>query len=310
MTFPATWKRLTAEPAAAYGKRTRDRPAHGGMDAGPFHVVVVGGGFSGVALAARLLRGATAISGSRCSRPAEKTVAVSHTVAERRALAEHTRRAVDLVGDDPDHFVRWSASRGLRVAPDAFAPRRSYGEYLETTLRFLASKHRAVRFTAQLGACVACVADVRRSTRLDVALRGGRRVSASAVVLATGHPPPADPLARWLPLGAERYLPDPWRHADIEQIGVADRVLMIGTGLTMVDVDLALARRGHSGRIDALSRHGLRASIQPASQVLPRDLRDAFLADSEPERIAVCAARGARCCGSGQRRSAGSPGTR
>jgi uncharacterized NAD(P)/FAD-binding protein YdhS len=259
----------------------------------PFHVVVVGGGFSGVALAAQLLRSARGQLGVTLLETGRELGRGIAYGTQNDAHLLNTRAAqMSLVGDDPDHFVRWSAIRGLRVAPDAFAPRRSYGEYLETTLRSLASKHRAVRFTAQLGARVA---DVRRGhSGFDVALADGRRVSASAVVLATGHPPPADPLARWLPRGAERYLPDPWRHADIEQIGVADRVLLIGTGLTMVDVTITLARRGHSGRIDALSRHGLLPrEHSAASQVLPRDLRDALFADLSRNDLR-CALRAVR----------------
>jgi uncharacterized NAD(P)/FAD-binding protein YdhS len=191
----------------------------------------------------------------------------------------NTRAAnMSLLGEDPDHFIRWNEMRGKRIAPEAFAPRRAYGDYLENTLRSLAAARRDVRFNALLDARVA---DVRRDRAgFGVALEDGRTLQASAVVLATGHPPPADPLARWLPQGAKRYLRDPWKHAEIERIPTTDRVLLIGTGLTMVDVTLSLARRGHGGGIDALSRHGLLPREHAAaSQMLPRDLRDALLAE-------------------------------
>jgi uncharacterized NAD(P)/FAD-binding protein YdhS len=243
-----------------------------------FHVVVVGGGFSGVALAARLLRTAR---GRLAVTVVESGPSLGRGLAYGTPDDGHvlnTRAAqMSLLGDDPDHFVRWSEARGKRLAPDAFAPRRSYGEYLEATLRTLAATHRELRFTPLTGANVV---DVRREhAGFGVLLEDGRALRASAVVLATGHPQPADPLAHSLPRGAERYLRDPWRHADVANIGPNERVLLIGTGLTMVDLTLTLARRGHVARIDALSRHGLvPREHAAASQVLPRDLRDALFA--------------------------------
>ena len=106
-------------------------------------------------------------------------------------------------------------------------------------------------------------------------LGDGRALRAASVVLATGHPLPADPLARWLPADAQRYVRDPWCTAALDGIGVDESVLLLGTGLTMVDTALSLAARGHRGRIDALSRRGLLPRAHaPAVQLLPRDLRD------------------------------------
>jgi uncharacterized NAD(P)/FAD-binding protein YdhS len=243
----------------------------------PYQIIIVGGGFSGVALAAQLLRsgrGRLAVtlleSGSKLGR------GIAYGTPDEQHLLNTRAANMSLLGEDPDHFVRWSEMRGKRIAPDAFAPRRAYGDYLETSLRSLAATRRDVRFDALLETRVA---DVRREPAgFAVALDNGRKLQASAVVLATGHPPPADPLGRWLPRGAKRYLRDPWQHTEVAQIAAADRVLLIGTGLTMVDVTLSLARRGHTGGIEALSRHGLLPREHAAaSQVLPRDLRDPLL---------------------------------
>jgi uncharacterized NAD(P)/FAD-binding protein YdhS len=241
-----------------------------------YHIVVVGGGYSGVALCAQLIResrGPLAVTvvegGEKLGR------GIAYGTTDEQHLLNTRARQMSLLGDDPEHFVRWSEARGKRVAPDSFAPRRVYGEYLDATLRSIVATRRNVRFDALLETRVA---DVQRSSSgFTVSLEGGGKMQASAVVLATGHAPPSDPLARWLPHGSKRYLQDPWRHDDLARIGPADRVLIVGTGLTMVDVTLSLARRGHSGGIDALSRHGLLPREHAAaSQVLPRELRDAL----------------------------------
>jgi uncharacterized NAD(P)/FAD-binding protein YdhS len=55
----------------------------------------------------------------------------------------------------------------------------------------------------------------------------------------------------------ERCISDPWRPDALAQIDPAATVTLLGTGLTAVDVLLALAEQGHHGSIRAISRHGL-----------------------------------------------------
>jgi len=58
------------------------------------------------------------------------------------------------------------------------------------------------------------------------------------------------------PEARERMIADPWSDGRIESIGRDDRVLLVGTGLTMVDQVLTLAAGGHRGPITAFSRRG------------------------------------------------------
>jgi uncharacterized NAD(P)/FAD-binding protein YdhS len=51
------------------------------------------------------------------------------------------------------------------------------------------------------------------------------------------------------------YIRTPWT-ANLDQINPKDEVLLVGTGLTAVDVLLTLEQREHRGRITAISRHG------------------------------------------------------
>ena len=76
-------------------------------------------------------------------------------------------------------------------------------------------------------------------------------------VLAIGNYPPSDP-----PVGDDavftsiRYARDPWA-GDALELDRRDDVLLVGTGLTMCDVALALRDADQQGRIHAISRRGL-----------------------------------------------------
>jgi uncharacterized NAD(P)/FAD-binding protein YdhS len=54
-----------------------------------------------------------------------------------------------------------------------------------------------------------------------------------------------------------RYIGWPWQGPVLEAIAPDARILVVGAGLTMVDVAATLAARGHRGTITAISRRGL-----------------------------------------------------
>ena len=68
-----------------------------------------------------------------------------------------------------------------------------------------------------------------------------------------------DPLAGLLPAGNPRYLGSPCEQDDLARIGATDRVLVLGAGLTALDVALELDEQGHRAPIRLVSSHGLAA---------------------------------------------------
>ena len=93
-------------------------------------VVIVGGGFSGVALAAELVRRRVRLdvaiveSGDKLGRGVAYGTPVANHLLNTRA------NHMSLHADDSEHFVRWSRRRGLAAQGPEFLPRRAYGEYL------------------------------------------------------------------------------------------------------------------------------------------------------------------------------------
>ena len=134
-----------------------------------------------------------------------------------------------------------------------------------------------------------------------VRLATGTTLPADAVVLAPGNFRPAtprgiDPAA----LGA-LWADDPWAPAVTEGLDGGDTILLLGTGLTAVDVALTLEATGYRGRIVALSRRGLapRSHGPREPMVAPsEELADELHGDAPPgagaQRRGGLAKRGAR----------------
>jgi uncharacterized NAD(P)/FAD-binding protein YdhS len=222
---------------------------------GADHVVIVGAGFSGTMLAVQLARLGEL-----------RVTLVERGPAPGRGIAYATRDPAHLLNvragkmsafpDDPGHFARWLAGRGLGGAED-FARRRDYGAYLQEQL-----------LAAQAGGRLALVRGEAVGVEANgdgarVRLAGGRTIAAQRVVLASGNLPPRGLAA--FDQAAPSYCGDPWRPGLAEGLGADDVVLLVGTGLTMVDSAVALADAGFAGRIVAVSRRGLLPRVHEAA---------------------------------------------
>ena len=234
-------------------------------------IAVIGGGYTGTALAVALLRGGARVTLiERRNRPG-RGLAYSTEHPEHLLNARASRMSA--TPDDPDHFARWWAPHG--GDPAGFAPRRLYGDYVE---EWAAGAFAAAgdRLTLIDGEAVA-VDDVVR-------LADGRAIGAEQVVLALGNWVP--PLPAGLPEAlatSPLYRADPWTEGLGAGLGNEDAVLLIGTGLTAVDAALVLAAEGFGGRIVALSRRGL----LPRAHGIERAHRDTPPAGLVPRSTAL-----------------------
>lgn len=187
-----------------------------------------------------------------------------------RGVAYSTREPVHLLNvtsakmsawpDQPDHFAEWYEDDG-----SSFAERRAFGRYLGEQLAGAPG----------VKSVEAMAVDARRQPGgWQVTLSDGQKVEASALVLAQGNQPPT-PFPGSTGLAADLFVNNPWSeaaHAGVERVAAeGSDVLILGTGLTMVDTVLSLAAAGHEGRITALSRRGLvpRAHVHPPAAPVP-----------------------------------------
>ena len=89
---------------------------------------------------------------------------------------------------------------------------------------------------------------------VEVVLDDNTRIAADAAVLAVGNLPPHDPPGvGGDALPPDLYVRDPWGDDPCADLADGDRVVLLGTGLTAVDVALALEHPALAGEILPLS---------------------------------------------------------
>ena len=223
-------------------------------------VAIVGGGASGTILAAQLARRGVAsavIDGSgRLAR------GVAYSTVEPAHLLNVPADGMSAWAGDPDHFARRYAVEG--GDPSGFAERRLFGRYLgEIFEEALASgRVQPVEATA--------LSARRENDEWRIELSDGTAIQAQALVLAIGNQQPE--ALRVLAQAGDRFIANPWgaeaRSAVEAAAASGSDVLLIGAGLTMVDLVLSLDASGHEGAITAVSRRGqvprAHANFEPA----------------------------------------------
>jgi hypothetical protein len=88
-----------------------------------------------------------------------------------------------------------------------------------------------------------CAARLKPNDRFTVEFVGGGTLIASKVVLALGNFPPGDPKLRDQRFHtSQRYLTDPWAQSAAERLSQQGDILILGSGLTGLDLLLSLAK--------------------------------------------------------------------
>ena len=214
-------------------------------------MAIVGGGFSGTMLSAQLARRRIAsLLIEKAGRAGEGT---AYSTRDPAHLLNVPTGLMSAWADDDDDFDDWLRAKGLPIG--AFAPRLRFGEYLRA---ILAEAVASGLVTVVEGEAVAAYPT---SEGWTVALDDGRMLAAGDLALAIGNQPPAPLQVGQGSIAPTLLCDDPWSDAGRAQVArVATShapVVVIGTGLTMVDIVLTLAEAGHEGVVTALSRRGL-----------------------------------------------------
>ena len=229
-------------------------------------ILIIGGGLSGTMLAVQLLR----LPGQRRILIIEPRVELGRGEAYSAVELGHTlngnaaRMSVD--PDNPDDLTQWltahiaaggwpeSAEQNVPIS-ELFPPRGLFGVYVQQRLaeaRVVGARHGSTVEHVR-----AEVVDLQTDAdSVQLTLNDGQHLNGAFAVLATGMFPAArTPQKDSSGLNAAAL--DPWDVAAMRQLDPQSTVLIIGSGLTMVDAVVSLEQAGHRGPIDVFSRHGL-----------------------------------------------------
>lgn len=256
-------------------------------------VLIIGGGLSGTLLAAQLLRqpGKRRILIVETRSELGRGEAYSATEPGHTLNGNAARMSVD--PDNADDLTQWltgfladggwpqAAEQHVPVA-ELFPPRGVFGLYVQQRLR------EAEAFGAQSGSRVEHVHGEAVDLRIDeqgvrLTLADGGELSGRYAVLATGmYAAARTPQRQSSGLNAAAL--DPWDVAAMRRLDPQARVLIIGSGLTMVDAVVSLQQSGHRGPIDVYSRHGLLPHVRRQPPEWP-DFLSQDLAIRSPKQL-------------------------
>lgn len=216
-------------------------------------VVIVGGGLSGSLLALQLLRGAPgALRVMLVDRAGAFGRGIAYATPDDLHVLNVPAARMSAFADVPGHFMQWVERKRGHVDPAEYLPRGLYGAYIRDQLDAAAGagNHQLELVRAE---AVDVEADGERGL---VRCTGGATVSGDVVVLAIGSLPGAPPL----PLPDDpRVFTDPWAADALRPHSAGHHTVIIGSGLTAIDVALSTTRLGAS--VTAVSRHGLLPSV-------------------------------------------------
>jgi uncharacterized NAD(P)/FAD-binding protein YdhS len=214
------------------------------------HVVIVGGGASGVLLACHLLRDSAE---QVLVTLIEKSASIGRGIAYGTANPAHLLnvRAANMSAftDDPGHFWRWLQENRLAAADSdqfCFVSRQIYGRYIEGLLQqFRLGSGGKLRIVQG-----ECIAIAETPAGVAATFKDGTSLPADIAILATGN-------ETCQSRDADDLYASPWKDPAEAALPNDGHVLILGTGLTMIDYVQSLLHRGHRGQITAISRHGL-----------------------------------------------------
>jgi len=229
-------------------------------------ILIVGGGLSGAMLAAQLLR----LPGKRQVLVIEPRAELGRGEAYSAVELGHTlngnaaRMSVD--PDNADDLTQWltehiaaggwpeSDQQHVPIS-ELFPPRGLFGAYVQQ--RLAEAQAVGALHGSTLEHVQAEVIDLQSDdASVRLTLSNGQHLQGALAVLATGMFPAArTPQTQSSGLNAAAL--DPWDVAAMQQLDPQSTVLIIGSGLTMVDALVSLEQAGHRGPIEVFSRHGL-----------------------------------------------------
>lgn len=221
-------------------------------------IVIVGGGFSGTALAIQLLRQGDANLAITLIEPrADLAEGIAYSTQDPAHRINVPAARMQLSDAEKGEFDQWYRRQPAYLQDseaqwqdgNVYPQRRQFAAYLREkladTLQGATASFRHIQDNAQ----------AYRAGQLSTGQ--GLQIPVDQLVLAISHPAPQVPAVFQALSTDPGIIKDPWQNGVLQTLDNQAKVAIIGTGLTMSDVVATLSRQGHRGAIHAISRRGL-----------------------------------------------------
>ena len=235
-------------------------------DAAPARVdvAIVGGGFSGLVALVHLCRAIPSGTFAIMECHPLHFPGTAYGSCDSEHLLNVPAVRMGPIPEDPASFHRWLETQTPgKFRADAFVPRALFGAYLT---EFVADE--VARSGAHVSFVRAAVIDMHDAQShvnltLDCACDAAdaparpQPMAARCVVIAPGLPASPAPWADHVHgVSAAALIPDPWKAGALLGIPPDAGIMLLGSGLTAVDIAEGLRRLGHRGVIRMVSRNG------------------------------------------------------
>jgi uncharacterized NAD(P)/FAD-binding protein YdhS len=220
-------------------------------------VSIIGGGFSGCLTTIHLLQKSDNVYVKliNCNYPIIQGVAYS--TKDHLHLLNVPAGRMSAFADKPDHFINWlRTKREFKDLIDdkielQFFPRAIYGIYLTEIISDYTSQKQLEFINAE------AINITQKGSKYFVQLNNNNSIESDAVVLAMGNYLPAEPkVENKFDFDDINYFKNPWDNSFLKDIDINKDILLVGTGLTMIDCVCSLLKLNFKGKIIAVSPRG------------------------------------------------------
>ncbi len=217
-------------------------------------IAIVGGGCAAAFLLAELAARDTAADVTVIEPASRIGPGGAYSTPDPQHLLNVRAGVLGASANDPDGFVRWLREHGVDSTSAQFQPRARYGDYLadvaSDAIERMRERGRSVEHRR------ARAIGIRRPERLEVQLDDESTIVADHVVVAIGPAPSRLPDSI-RELAGDRGIDDPWSAEALTAVPVGATTLLIGMGLTAVDLALTTCTVDPAATVLTVSRTGL-----------------------------------------------------
>ena len=228
----------------------------------PIEIAIIGAGFSGLMTTYHLIK-ETKVPLTIHLINEKETLGrgVAYSTPSLKHLLNVPAAKMSAIHDDPSHFLEWahkqSAYNGTNkeLLGKTFLPRQLYGNYI---ISILEEAIKTKREDTQVNIVLDTAINVdQNDDKFTVQLKKNAPITADYVILATGNEAPSNPrIPNEEFYKSASYIRDPWLTDVTKFIKPDQSIMIIGNGLTMVDVIISIMATGYKGKIHSLSPSG------------------------------------------------------